>query len=57
MPTQLHIFDFDGTLANTPLDTPENRRKYEKSKGIPWIIDKKLSAKLMVKNNYIINFI
>lgn len=50
MPTQLHIFDFDGTLVNTPLDTPENRRKYEKDKGIPWIIDKKLSAKLSAKH-------
>lgn len=50
MPTKLHIYDFDGTLVNTPLDTPENRRKYEKDKGIPWIIDKKLSLKLSAKH-------
>jgi len=50
MLTQLHIFDFDGTLVNTPLDTEENRRKYEKSKGLPWIINKELSRKLTAKH-------
>ena len=50
MPTQLHVFDFDGTLANTPLDTQENRRKYEKAKGLPWIIDKEASRKLSAKH-------
>lgn len=46
---KLHIFDFDGTLCRTPLDTPENRRKYEEFHGIPWIIDKKLSQELSAK--------
>lgn len=50
MPTQLDIFDFDGTLARTPLDTPDNRRKYEKAKGLPWIIDKETSRKLSAKH-------
>ena len=50
MPTQLDIFDFDGTLVRTPLDTSENRRKYEKDKGLPWIINKDLSRKLSAKH-------
>ena len=50
MPTQLDVFDFDGTLVRTPLDTPENRRKYEKAKGLPWVINKELSRKLSAKH-------
>ena len=46
---KLHIFDFDGTLCNTPLDTPDNRKKYEKVHGIPWIIDKSLAESLSKK--------
>jgi hypothetical protein len=33
---KLHIFDFDGTLFQSPLDTPENKKLYEKVKGTPW---------------------
>lgn len=48
----LNVFDFDGTLFRTPLNTHENRRKYEKDKGIPWVIDKKLAHKLSNKLGY-----
>jgi hypothetical protein len=48
----LDVFDFDGTLFRTPLNTHENRRKYEKAKGIPWLIDKKLASKLTRKLGY-----
>jgi len=50
MPCKLDIFDFDGTLVNTPLDTTENRRLYENDKGIPWIIDKETSRRLSAKH-------
>jgi len=50
MATQLDIFDFDGTLVKTPLDTPENRRKFEKATGIPWLIDKNKSRELSKKH-------
>lgn len=46
---KLDVFDFDGTLFRTPENTHQNRRKYEKDKGIPWVIDKKLAAKLTRK--------
>ena len=49
MPKELHIFDFDGSLVRTPCDTSENRRKYEKSKGMPWIIGKAQSRQLTRK--------
>ena len=45
----LHCFDFDGTLIDTPMNTPENQRKYEEDKGIPWRIDRTLARKLSVK--------
>lgn len=50
MPHKLQIFDFDGTLFRNPLDTPENRKLYEKSTGLPWIIDKDLSRQLSKKH-------
>jgi len=46
---KLHCFDFDGTLFRNPPDTPENRRKYEKEKGIPWIIDKSTARRLSIQ--------
>jgi hypothetical protein len=46
----LHLFDFDGTLANTPADTPENKRKYEEDQGIPWLISKTMSKQLTRKH-------
>ena len=46
---KLDVFDFDGTLFRTPLNTHENRQKYEKATGVPWLIDKKLAAKLTQK--------
>lgn len=46
---ELHIFDFDGTLFESPADTPENRKKYEKATGIPWLIDKEQSRQLTSK--------
>lgn len=49
MPTKLEIFDFDGTLFDSPSDSPENKTKYEKLTGIPWMIDKEMSQKLTKK--------
>lgn len=46
MPNKLDIFDFDGTLFNSPSDTPKNREKYERATGLPWIIDKEASRRL-----------
>ena len=46
---KLEVFDFDGTLFRNPLDTPENRKKYEKGTGIPWHIDKAKSQELTKK--------
>jgi hypothetical protein len=45
----LHVFDFDGTLFSNPIDTPENRKKYEKATGIPWVITKDLARTLSKK--------
>lgn len=50
MPSKISVFDFDGTLFRSPLDTPDNRRKYELATGIPWIIDKNLSRQLSKKH-------
>ena len=47
---KLDIFDFDGTLVRTPVNTPENIKKYEKATGIPWIIDKNLARELSNKH-------
>ena len=49
MPSKIDIFDFDGTLFRNPLDTPQNRAKYEKKTGIPWIISKEKSRELSRK--------
>jgi hypothetical protein len=46
---KLHLWDFDGTLIDSPMDTPANRKLYEKAHGIPWIIDKNLSVSLSKK--------
>jgi hypothetical protein len=46
MPQVLDVFDFDGTLFHSPCDTPENRQKYERVTGIPWLIDKEASRRL-----------
>lgn len=46
---QLDVFDFDGTLFDTPVNTPENRRKYEEATGLPWVIDKKTASFLSKK--------
>jgi len=47
--SKLDVFDFDGTLFRTPLNTEANRRKYEKAKGIPWHIDKAMARQLSAK--------
>lgn len=49
MPRKLDIFDFDGTLFNSPSDTPENHKLYEQHTGIPWLIDKEMSNRLTKK--------
>ena len=46
---KLDIFDFDGTLAFTPENTPENVEKYEKYHGIPWLVNKEQSVYLSQK--------
>lgn len=47
---KLDIFDFDGTLFNSPLDKKENHDLYEKHHGIPWLISKELSFQLTKKH-------
>lgn len=54
MPTELHIFDFDGTIFRSPLDTPENHRKFEKHTGVPWLINKEQSRVLTKKLGYFV---
>lgn len=49
MYTELHIFDFDGTLFNSPTNTDENQKKYEDLTGIPWKINASLSKELSKK--------
>lgn len=50
MPAKLDVFDFDGTLFRNPLDTAENRHKYEQHTGLPWIINKDMSRELTRKH-------
>lgn len=47
--TEIHIYDFDGTLFNSPLNTPENQQLYENSTGLPWTITKEKSLELSEK--------
>jgi hypothetical protein len=47
---KLDIFDFDGTLFNSPTDTEANRKKYERITGMPWIIDREMSRQLSKKH-------
>lgn len=49
MPTELHVFDFDGTIFDSPLDTKDNHKKFEKATGVPWLIDKEKSQELTKK--------
>lgn len=49
MITEIHLFDFDGTLFNSPEDTLENRQKFEQETGIPWAINKKQAKELSEK--------
>jgi|688.fasta_scaffold23901_10 hypothetical protein len=46
---EIHIFDFDGTLFKSPVNSPENIKMYEETTGIPWIIDKDKSIELTEK--------
>lgn len=48
---RLNVFDLDGTLVDTPANTPENIAKYEKATGIPWKINKELAQQLTEKFN------
>lgn len=52
---EIHIFDFDGTLFNSPLNTPENRFNYEQETGIPWLVDKQKSAEILEKQKITVN--
>lgn len=36
MKTKLCCFDFDGTLINTPIASPENKQKWANYHGQPW---------------------
>jgi len=49
MINQLDIFDFDGTLFRSPLDTAENRGLYEKETGLPWNISKQEAVEFSKK--------
>ena len=33
---KLCVFDFDGTLVDTPIGSPENKEKWEKHYGLKW---------------------
>lgn len=46
----LSVFDFDGTMFLSPLDTKENRELYEKTTGLPWVISKEESNRLTKKH-------
>lgn len=46
MVKMLRIFDFDGTLCDTPANTPENKKLYEKHTGLPWDISKDDAVRL-----------
>ena len=46
---KLDVFDFDDTLFKTPVNTPENQRKYEEATGLPWVIDKQRARFLSKK--------
>lgn len=52
MPTKLDLFDFDGTLFESPVDNEKNKQKYEKATGLPWIIDKEASKRLSKEHGY-----
>lgn len=47
---KLVIFDFDGTIFNSPINSKENMDKYEKAIGIPWMITKQMSRELTSKH-------
>lgn len=47
---KLTVFDFDGTLFRSPLDTPQNHKLYEKATGIPWLISKEEARELSRKH-------
>lgn len=49
MKKYLDIFDFDGTLWRNPMDTPENRKAFEKATGTPWAISKDMAKELSRK--------
>lgn len=51
---KIEVFDFDGTLFRNPMDTPENRARYETATGIPWHIDKQKSQELTRKLGYFV---
>lgn len=46
----LQIFDFDGTLAKTPVDSHENKMFFEKQTGIPWVLSKSQATQLTKKH-------
>lgn len=48
---KLDIFDFDGTLFDSPEQTQRNMERYEKHTGVPWLIDKQLATQLSRKLN------
>ena len=47
---KLEIFDFDGTLVFTPLDSEENIKLYEDTTGLPWKITKRMAYDLTIEH-------
>lgn len=45
----IDVFDFDQTLFRSPANTPENLALYEKTLGMPWLIDKVKAEELSKK--------
>lgn len=50
--TVLRVFDFDGTLFDSPPDTPENRSRYENHAGLPWLIDDETARRLTKEKGF-----
>lgn len=46
---KLDMFDFDGTLFNSPQNTEANQKLYEKVTGLPWLISKEQSREFSKK--------
>lgn len=49
MSKKLCVYDFDGTLFNSPCNTPEMLAQYERETGMPWVINSSNRSALVEK--------